>query len=141
MAQKSNPEKQNNVGVQDDIGKEMIEATRDKILKELEMFQNKLPEQQKGKERFVKMWERDKRMYELMLEGDNHKKIEPQWNYEKSEEYWDIRKSQLQDKYEQDKFVSERKIEEYDASIEAIQEEIESCKKQLAELDEGDTDE
>ena len=136
MATKSDPTKDNGYKVDDDIGQEMIASTIENLKKEVEMYEKNLPEREKGRERFIQMWERDKRMYELMLENDNHKKISPDWNYELSDEYWDIRKSQLQDKFEQDKHMSEAKIEEFDVSIEAIKEELESSKKQLAELEE-----
>ena len=138
MATKSDPTKNNQISVKDDIGKEMIQKTKENIQKELEQFQKNYPEMVKHKERFEKMWARDKRMYELMLENGNYKKIEPQYQYETVEEYWDIRKSQLQDKFDEDRFLSEQKIAEYTANLKHMEEEMKSCEKQLKEFDKGD---
>lgn len=138
MATKSDPTKNNDITVKDDIGKEMIEKTRENIQNELEQFKKNYPEMVKHKDRFVEMWNRDKRMYELMLEDGNYKKIEPQYQYETVEEYWDIRKSQLQDKFAEDKYLSEQKIVEYEANLKHMEEEMQSCEEQLKKLDEGD---
>lgn len=129
------PKEQNLPKEKDELSSDSTSEAIENAKKEIEHFEQNLVSIQEGKERFTKMWERDERLYNIMI--NNHRKLEPVYEYEKLEEYWEIRKQQLVDKYEEDKFVSEQKIKQYDMQLEQVKEQLESTKEMLADL-EGD---
>lgn len=121
----------NEVGVNDELGKQIKEKQIAEWEFELENFENNLEKLRTGRERFQRMWARDERLYELMVE--NLKKVEGKADmaYELLDEYWELKKDQLNDKYLQDKHLSESKLQEFDMNEETILEEMESIRESL----------
>lgn len=132
-AVKSKLSKEENLpGVTDELGQDSIEEAKANAQKELDHFKQNVETITKARERFENMWKRDERLYMIMIGA--HKKLEPVYGYEKSDEYWDIRKEQLVEKYEEDKFLAERKIEEYGNQLIQLQEQIDSTQELLNDL-------
>lgn len=92
---------------------EMLEHLYDELAPLLRMAQ-----------RFKEGWARDKRIYELMLEEDNFKKIEPTYIFETLPEYWDLKKKQFSEKYQQDNAQSEARYEGFQTEINSMLEDI-----------------
>ncbi len=123
--------------LKDELSLEIEAEQRKKLNEELEAFKLQLKTKEGHKERYISMVKRDHRLYEIML--DNFKfatERVPTWEFEKIAEYTEIKKDQLNDKYIEDKVMSEGKVKSYDQELTAIQEQIDSCERKLKELDE-----
>jgi hypothetical protein len=131
--------KENNVEVQDELGMDILNEQKASIEKELENFIKQKEQYEKSLERFSAQWERDKRLYDIMLENFEKLPEKVDMKFETIPEYWELKKKQFEDKYVQDEFMSEAKMEEFKRGIAACEEEITSAKKKLAEL--GDENE
>ncbi len=133
-AKKSNlPKEENLQGINDELGQDSIGEAKVNAKKELELFSENIIKIKEAKERFIKMWNRDEKLYHIMI--DAPRKIVLVYEYEKSDEYWAIRKEQLVEKYEEDKFMAEAKIKQYDTQLEDTQEQIDSIKELLSDLE------
>ncbi len=128
------PETEDNIGIMDDLGKEIMESQKKQLLSELTTFQSNIKEIEKSKQNFKDQWDVDNRIYEIFLEEYNIKKLNPEFKYEESNEYWDLRKKQLEYKYRQDKHMSESRLEEYDRKKIVLQEQIDIINKKLEEM-------
>lgn len=130
----------NSVGVVDDIGKETIKAQKEHFLKEIDTFESNLKRRVEGKERMRKQWEVDKELWEIQLKDDNHMRIESLFKFEEDARYNELRKMKLQWKFEEDTHMADSQLKQADVQLEQLQEQIDSAKKALAEL-EGDLNE
>lgn len=114
--------------------KEITQSMIENYQTEIKQFEQALKDKIAGKERFSKQWDRDKRIWEIKLEGA--KKITPTFEYETNPEYWELIRSVIEDQVTQDTYMSEKKLEHYDVEIESLQEQIDSNKEALAKLQE-----
>lgn len=134
-AKPADPDAKNNVGVKDEIGKEIIAQQKKSLKREVEMFEKQLEDLQKSYDNFKDQWLIDKRMYELHLEGDNIRKINPDFKYEAIDEFWELRKKQLQYKFRMDKHMAEAKLKHYLDQKEAVEEQYRSSLEKLNEIE------
>ena len=134
MAKIADENKENDVGVMDDIGQEIVQANKEALEKEIELFTNNLVQKEKLKVRFARQWKRDEEIWTIKL--DNIRKIEPIYEYEKSDKYWELLTDAVMDQYLQDKFTTESKLKHFDMEKEDITAELESCQKKLDEMGE-----
>lgn len=127
----------NEVGVQDDIGQDIVDRQKEQAALELEQFESALQKELKGKERFRMMWEDiDKKVYEIMLANFGKNPDKCDMLYEKDPEYWALKKKQFELKYNEDKVLSESRLMKFDMDIEEIEAQIKDLKELLKELGE-----
>lgn len=125
------------VGVKDDLGTEIEAEQRKTLTKEIKLFTKNRESSKKGKANFEEQWLVDNEIYEIILKGDNMKKLNPDFGYETDDRYWDLRNSQLSYKYRMDKHMSEAKLEEYDRQVEIMNEKVKIAEDALALLGEA----
>lgn len=128
MAEKAN--EQISKPTDDEITQTMVENYEN----EIEQFEKALESKIKAKARFEKQWERDKEIWNLKLAGAE--KITPTYKFEENPRYWELMRDVINDQVVQDTFMSEAKIKEFDDSIEALKEQIQSNKDALTKLKE-----
>lgn len=133
---KADENKANNVEITDEYGKDILKSQMDSIKKEKEYFEVQLQKAKDGRERFIKQWTRDQKIYELMLNNFSMLPEKTTMKYETFPEYWELKKQQFEDKFEQDRHMTEAKIADYDRQISAFEEEIASADTKLKELGE-----
>jgi glutaredoxin 2 len=125
---------QTEVGVQDDLGAQIIERQIEVIKHELEqVFIPNLEREQKAKARMQEQWEVDKRLYEITIEG--FVSCEARMKYEENPEYWALHKKKQQWKFDQEINQHEMMMKAYDQKMEELQKNIEVAQAKLAELD------
>lgn len=128
---------EDNAGVTtDNIGAEILEAQKEQLHKEIELFEKNLEQLKKDKENFVTQWAVDNKLYEIILKDDNMKKINPEFGYELNPEYWELRHKQQEFRYRMDKHLAESKIRGYDVQMQAAEEQLVSANQKLNELGE-----
>lgn len=124
-----------NVGVMDDVGKEIAEEQKKSYIRQIDGFKDNLKQVQEAKDNYEKQWKVDDELYSIILKGQ--KKLIPVFEYENDSRYWELRDMQGQFKYRQDKHLAESKIDGYNKQIESIQTEITKLEDGLRKL-EGD---
>ncbi len=126
----------NDVGVKDEAGEEIIKSQIEALEREKKMFDNNIKDAIKTKARYEEQWINDNKIYNFML--DNLKKINPDHEYETIPEYWECRTNQLRYKYEQEKHMAEAQLKKFDKQLEVLEEQYESANTKLKELGEKD---
>jgi len=135
MGQESDPTLNNEIGIKDDeLGQEIMKEHIEHLEKEIEMFKQNLIDLEKSKTNFKEQWDVDNRIYEIFLNEDSIRTIEPKYKYELTDEYWELRKKQLFYKYRSDKFMAEAKLKEFDRNYESVTEQLKSSEEQLKEV-------
>ena len=122
-----------NVEIMDELGQEIVAEQLKSLHRELSGFEDNLKQVLEAKENYEPQWEIDKRLYEIMIEG--HRKIEAQHEFEKNDEYWELRKRQLEYKFRQEKHLAESRINGYNIQIEALTKQVNSNKTKIDELE------
>jgi len=133
---------EDNIGVEDKIGKAMKEKQITNLNAEKEQFEKRVEQLDRNLENYVPQWEIDNGMWQLQLSDNNHIKKEEHriFPYEEKPEYWDFVKKKLEYKYRQDKHLAEEKINTWEREKEIIQEELDRINAKLLELT-GETNE
>lgn len=129
------------VGNKDEIGMDFIEKQREQILRDIKNHEEQLEDIKKTKERHARQLARDKRIFAIRLEGENHRRIEPSFKYEESDEYWNLIKDTLTEEAEYNLYLGEGKQKGMANQIENIEKALEQMRADLAKLDEGGKDE
>lgn len=129
-------EDKNYVGIKDEIGKEIIESQKESLKVEIQTFEEGLKNVLEAKKNYEDQWLVDKEVYELLLEGDNLKSLNPTQKFQTIDRYWELQKLKLQYKYREDKFLAEQRLKGYDEKIKEIQEKLELAKKTLQKIEE-----
>jgi len=122
------------LGVNDEIGQEIEGEFKEQLEKELSMHIQNHSTKIDTMERFKKQLARDTRMWDLMLQDMNYKRVTPMFKYETLDEYWELAKGQLEDKITQEKYLSESRLKHMETEIIGIQEQITDCEEQLKKL-------
>jgi len=135
---KADAEKANNAIVEDEYSKDIIDGQVESIVGELTNFRDQRVKAIAGKERFLKQWDRDKELYKIMLDNFSMIPEKITMKYEQSPRYWELKTQQFEDKYAQDKHMTEAKLSDYDRQIEAFEMEIQTAEEKLRELGELD---
>lgn len=128
-------EETDKVGISDDIGQEIESKQRQQLEDELVSHEEKLDDVIKLKDRHRLQLERDRRIYEIRLEGDNFKRIEPVFKHETLDEYWNLIRDVLQDEFEENMARGEGRQRQFDQEIEYLTKEVERIKQDLADLE------
>ena len=124
----------NNVKIDDEFGQEMKAAQLESLTKEYKHFSTTLKEKEEELATAVHARDVDLKAYDVVLEGDNCRKISPEFRYEELDDYWALRKDQT--KIQRDAFVkkSDKAISQLKSAIEQIKTQVESSSKKILEL-------
>jgi len=127
------------IGVDDQIGKEMLDRQIEVLKDELyNVFIPNLEKGRNGKTRMAEQWEVDKRLYEITLAG--FRTCAPKMQFEENPEFWELQKKKQQWKFDQEIHQHEAMMREYDKKEAQLTEHIATAKAKLkdlgAELDE-----
>lgn len=123
------------IGIKDDLGKEIEKEQRKTLNEEIELFTKNIESSKKSKANYEEQWVVDNEIYEIILKEDNMRKINPDFKYESDERYWELRRTQLSYKYRMDKFMSEAKLTEFDRQVEVLEEQLKIATTKLEEMD------
>jgi hypothetical protein len=134
MNEIANPNVDNNIGIQDELGMEALNQMKESLEKELKIFTDNRDDLIKGKENYLAQWEVDKRIAELQMEGDNLKPIDPKTPLEANDEYFELFKKKLAFKHRFDVYKAEEELKKFDTQIQVMQEQIDSAEKKLKEM-------
>lgn len=136
MARAADPNMENNTQVKDDIGNDIIKAQIESLNKEIDLFKTNKKNIEEGKERFMSQWKRDDELWTFKKTG--FRKLEPTYEFEKSERYWELIAGVIEDQYLQDKVKAASTLDGIDAQLKTMQEQIDSAQQKLNELTSGD---
>jgi len=137
MATKSKEDAQNNVVENDEIGKEIKEKQIESINKELLHFKDQFDEVEKLEARFKRLWDVDKRIFEIRLEPGACEKVESQrqFKYESHPEFWNLIRERTVAEFEQECARAEGTLEKFKYQKEKLKEQIDSSQSKLKELE------
>jgi hypothetical protein len=135
MGQKLADESISAISIKDDIGEDFAKETIDHLKKEIDLFKRNLEDNKKSKENFTVQWDVDNEVYQRMIKGI--KKINPDFEYEQDDAFWELRRKQLEYKYRMDKHMAESKINEFDRMEQAIAEQLKSSEDKLKDMEGG----
>lgn len=123
----------NQVGIKDDIGTDLINEQIKSYEKELQDTQKALDGQKKGLANYSEQWAIDKRLMELELEHFGKPEDAYSHNVHKVPEYWELQKKKFEFKVRWDTKQAEAAIEGYEKQIEIYEKNIERLTKLLEE--------
>lgn len=118
------------VGVQDDLGKELIEEQKKRVTAEIESYKNQIELKEKLLARHKEQWNTEKARWEIMLEG--YTRITPEWKFELNPKYDELSKKIHTYNFEMQKEQAENWQTQTAQEIELLKERI---VKQTEELD------
>lgn len=125
---------QNNVLVDDEIGQDLKNAQIEALLKEYKHFVSTLSEKKSELEDALHARDIDLKTYAVVLEGDNCRKVSPEFRYEELDDYWVLRKEQTEIQKKAFMKKSEKIISQLQSSIEAIEGQIKSSGDKILQL-------
>lgn len=129
----ANEEQDNDPKCKDALGKEIVEATKEQIQKELDLFESRVKDVEKAKENYQKQWDIDKEIYEICLKDFGL--INPQHKYQENPRYWELQKEKFKYQIRQDTFMAEQKLKSFDTQLKEIQDQVESAEAKLRDLE------
>ena len=121
------------VGVKDDIGQEIEAKQREQIERELKSFEEQLESVTSLKERHLRQIKRDAEIFKIRLTGS--RKINPTFEYEESDRFWELITDAVKDEAEADKAKGEGQQKAFEHQIEQLQDAIKNSKEDLAKMD------
>lgn len=124
----------NNVKIDDEIGQDLKNAQIESLLKEYKHFASTVKEKEEELKEAEHAQKVDVKAYELVLEGDNCRKVRPEFRYEELDEYWVLRKQQTEIQKVAFLRKSEKAISQLKASIAAMKAQMDSSSKKILEL-------
>ena len=119
----------------DDLGQEIIAANSEQLRREVQLFTDNIEQNKKDEANYKTQWEVEKRLYELLLEGDNSTATNPKIKAETLPEYWELQKKMLQFKFREVKHLAESKLKHYEMNNTHLKEQLESAQSKLKELE------
>ena len=135
MGQKeANENVESNAKIQDDLSQEIVETNIKQLQIEVDQFKNNLEQLQKTRENYNTQWAIDKELWEMQLDGDNHKLVNNTYAYQDNERYWALIKKKIEYKYREDSFVAEQRLKKIDIDEKALKEQLKSSLDKLNEL-------
>lgn len=126
------------VGTDDELGKEIIETQLAHAEKELETLKQVKEGNEKLLARYSEQWEVEDKRWNIILNGI--RKIEPMYEYENSDEYWDLQKKVFTYKYEEESHIAKAQIKRMKMDIESVQQKIDAQLKEIEEIKAAMTD-
>ena len=135
MARKADKE-MSKIGVMDKGGEQILEHSLQQLETELEAHNRNLEDTKERKEIFKEQLARDIRIWEIMLTGDNYRRVTPVYKYETLDEYWELAKGQIEDKITQERQRSEGMLKRFDIQIDEITIQIEDIESKLNDMKE-----
>ena len=115
---------------QDDV--EQVKQQLTSAEREIEAFEKALESKKEGKERYIGQVARQKKIRELQIA--NYRKVEPTFEFEKLDEYWELQVEELADKMREEEQVGKGTVERFDLEIEQIESTIENNKEKITRL-------
>lgn len=126
----------NEVGISDDLGQDIESQYKEELLTEIKNFEDTIEKTQQDLDNFKEQWENDLVIYDEMLKEGAIRRINPEFNYELSDRYWNAREKQLGYKFRMDKHMAEAKMQQYQTIIDTSKEQLEQAQQKLKELEE-----
>lgn len=118
--------------VQDTDDIEQVQAQLDSAKRELETFKEALA----GKEAEKQNYKEQVEVLEVLrqLQYDNYRILEPRYEFEKMDEYWEAAKKQLWYKQRQERQTDKGVLDRFDAELKSIQERIDANASKIEKL-------
>ena len=125
---------QHSVKVLDEIGLEMKAKQIEAIKREYDHFKSTLADKKVDLAQALEAQKVDLDVYALVLEGDNCRKLQPEFRYEELEQYWDLKHKQTE--VQQQSFLrkSNKAVSDLQSHIKQVEEQLESCGNKIKEL-------
>lgn len=125
----------NNVGVIDDLGMDIIAEQIKNYKAEKEQYEQALLEIDKSKENYQKQWAIDKEIMALQLEhfGKNEKDFTHKIHY--LPRYWELEKEKYSFNVHSETIKAEQQMKGYDAEKEKVSQRIIEINEQVARLE------
>lgn len=134
------PSQMDEVKVQDDLGQQIIDEQISSLVREIKLFSKEKEDTQKSLDNYKTQWNVQKRLYEIMLDGDNIESVTPKIKYEKIPEFWELQKQMLGFKIRQDTHLNESKIKGYEQALKVHTEGLDSALSKYKDLTGKDYD-
>lgn len=124
----------NNVLIDDEIGQDLKNAQIESLLKEYKHFSSTVKEKEEELAEAEHARDIDLKAYAVVLEGDNCRKVSPEFRYEELDDYWVLRKEQTEIQKKSFMRKSEKAISQLKGSVTAMKGQMESSGKKIVEL-------
>jgi len=105
---------------------------------DVKAYTKSLEDAEKSLEDYLRQYEYTKKMWDILSEKDAVRKLNPDYQYETKEEWWELMEIKQADKIRQDRAVSEGTIKQFEVQIEGIKEAIISSQAKLDKFMEDD---
>ena len=122
----------NNPEQNDELGIDIVEATREQLEREIEQFKKNLDNIEKTREQYTKMFEIDKEINQIMVK--NYKLIEPQREYHKIDRFWELQIEKVKEEIKMGNLKGEGYLKGLDVQEEALREQLESSESKLKDM-------
>lgn len=118
--------------VQDTDDIEQVQAQLDSAKRELETFKEALAEKEAEKQNYKEQVD----VLEVLrqLQYENYRILEPRYEFEKMDEYWEAAKKQLWYKQRQERQTDKGVLDRFDAELKSIQERIDANASKIEKL-------
>ena len=122
--------------VDDEVGALTQEQLVSNLQNDVEAYTKALEDIKKSEVRYAEQWEVDKKLWDILAEEDNHRKLNPEYGYEANAEFWELKKQKLLWKIEEDTHVANRRIEGYKEQAHQTQEALAKAQAKLDKFSE-----
>jgi len=118
--------------IEDVSDEEQVQAQIESAERELQTFKDALEQKQKEKENYAIQVENIEKIRQKQIAG--YVKIEPQYEFEKDPEYWELMTNELKYKHRHERQTEEGTLKRFDAEFESIQERIDTNEAKIEKL-------
>jgi len=120
-------------GIGDELEEDTLEEMKQMLVDQKKNFEKQIKSNEDLKVRFSTLWDIDEELWQMSLKG--FKKLEPTFEFEKEDRYWELQTLKRKAQYESEKAQSESRIEHFDLIEKQLGEELDKVTKKLVELE------
>lgn len=120
-------------------GDELAEVSEEQLIANLEndikAYENALESAIKSKENYIAQLELDEKIWAILeAEGSFKRCAEPNFEFEKNEEYWELQRQKNMFKIRESRAQAQGQVKQFDIQIESTEKALEDSKKKLADI-------
>ena len=119
-------------GIKDDeLGKLTAEQMKGKLEQDVTTLEKYLEQVKKDKANYEEQFEVDNAIWELIEAPGMLRKIEPTFEFEKSDKYWELQEKKQYYRIRQDRAIGENQLKGYDYQVEELIKKLNAAKEKL----------
>ncbi len=123
---------------EDKIEKITAEQLKVNLESDVKAYTKSLEDAKKGLENYTRQLKYSQEMWDILSEKDSIRRIEPQFNYELNEKWWELMHQKQLDKIRQDKAVSEGTLAQLKQQVVDTENALKASKEKLEKFSSSD---